>query len=122
MDDPQGHVSIINLASLRDLAARLGRPVDPRRVSAPTSMSRAGRPGWRTMWSAARVSLGDARGEVVKPIARCIATHVDPDTGERDLDVVKGLHDAYGSVNCGVYIRVTEGGRVQLGEPARLER
>ncbi|MDP3633494.1 MOSC N-terminal beta barrel domain-containing protein, partial [Phenylobacterium sp.] len=34
MDHPLGHVSIINLASLRDLEQKIGRPLDPLRFRA----------------------------------------------------------------------------------------
>jgi hypothetical protein len=46
-DHPLGQVSIVNLASVRDLGQRMGVELDPLR-SAPTSMSKAGRPGRRT--------------------------------------------------------------------------
>jgi len=60
--------------------------------------------------------VGFARARVYKPIKRCIATHVDPITGERDMDLVKALFDNYGHMNCGIYVHVTDGGRVSLGD------
>ena len=60
--------------------------------------------------------LGWARAEVLKPIVRCAATHVDPTTAERDLDVTKALFDNYGHTYCGIYLQVTDAGRVGLGD------
>ena len=55
-----------------------------------------------------------------KPIVRCVATHVDPATGERDMEVVRALHDNYGHLHCGVYVEVLEGGTIAEGDTAEL--
>jgi uncharacterized protein YcbX len=47
-----------------------------------------------------------------------VATHVDPATGERDIDVVKALFDHYGHLHCGVYVSVGAGGTVAEGDVA----
>jgi uncharacterized protein YcbX len=121
MDDVQGYVSIINLASLRELESRIGRPVDPRRFRANLYVESW--PAWvENSDAGGRLRLGEVEAEIVKPIPRCVATHVDPDTGDRDIDVVRALFDAYGHVNCGVYVSVVQGGRVKTGEQARLGR
>jgi uncharacterized protein YcbX len=44
MDSRSGHVSIVNLASLRDLADKLGRPIDPLRFRANLYVE--GWPAW----------------------------------------------------------------------------
>jgi hypothetical protein len=58
---------------------------------------------------------------VFSPIVRCIATHVDPETGERDIDLVRALHDNYGHLHCGIYVTVTEAGDAREGEAATFE-
>lgn len=117
MDHPKGHVSIINLASVRDLEARIGRPVDPLRFRANVYVE--GWPAWaENGWEGRELMLGWARAKVFKPIVRCAATHVDPATAERDMDVVKALFDNYGHMNCGIYVHVTEGGRIAPGDAA----
>ena len=62
--------------------------------------------------------VGWAGAEVFKPIVRCAATHVDPTTAERDLDVTKALFDNYGHMFCGIYVRVTSAGGVGRGDAA----
>jgi uncharacterized protein YcbX len=57
---------------------------------------------------------------MVKPITRCVATHVDPDTGEKDIDVVRSLFEGFGHTLLGVYARVLRGGRVRLGDRALI--
>ncbi|WP_419318196.1 MOSC domain-containing protein [Caulobacter sp. ErkDOM-E] len=117
MDSRSGYVSVINLASVRDLEARLGVPVDPLRFRANLYVE--GWPAWvENDWMGGTLKLGGATAEVLKPIVRCAATHVDPVTAERDIDVVKALFDAYGHMDCGIYLNVTQGGRVVEGDLA----
>ena len=119
MDHPLGHVSIVNLASVRDLEARLGRPVDPLRFRANLYVE--GWPAWaENDWEGRELMLGWARAKVFKPIVRCAATEVDPATGARDIEVVKALFDNYGHMDCGIYVHVVDGGRVSAGDAATM--
>ncbi|KQY28860.1 molybdenum cofactor sulfurase [Caulobacter sp. Root487D2Y] len=120
MDSRSGYVSIVNLASVRDLEARLGRPVDPLRFRANLYVE--GWPAWvENDWAGRTMRVGEARAEVLKPIVRCAATHVDPITAERDIDLVKALFDHYGHMLCGVYLKVEEGGAVAEGDEINLD-
>ncbi len=119
MDSRSGYVSIVNLASVRDLEVRLGRPVDPLRFRANLYVE--GWPAWvENDWTGRTMRVGEARAEVLKPIVRCAATHVDPVTAERDIEVVKALFDNYGHMLCGIYLRVDEGGAVREGDIVSL--
>ncbi len=119
MDDPSGHVSILNLASVRDFEARLGRPVDPLRFRANIHVE--GWPAWiENEWTGREIAVGGASLSVVKPIVRCGATHVDPTTGERDIDLVPALFETYGHRWCGIYLSVTTGGAVAIGDPVEF--
>lgn len=114
-DHPLGHVSVLNLASVRDLAERLGRPVDPRRFRANVWVE--GWPAWAELaWKGREVALGEARTRVFQPIVRCAATQVDPETAERDIDIPAELHRAYGHVLMGIYVRVVAGGALAPGD------
>ncbi|MDB5464668.1 MAG: hypothetical protein JWP23_3057 [Phenylobacterium sp.] len=114
-DHPLGQVSIVNLASVRDLGRRIGVEIDPLRFRANLYVE--GWPAWtENGWTGRRLMLGWAQAEVFKPIVRCAATHVDPTTAERDLDVTKALFDNYGHLLCGIYVRVTAAGAVGLGD------
>jgi uncharacterized protein YcbX len=68
-------------------------------------------------WAGRELVLGPIRARVFKSIVRCAATHVDPATGERDVDVTKALFDHYGHMNCGIYVHVTAAGPVGVGDP-----
>lgn len=119
LDHPKGHVSIINLASVRDLEARLGVPVDPLRFRANLYVE--GWPAWAELeWEGRQLALGSARARVFKPIVRCAATQVDLTTGVRDIDVPAELHRLYGHVLCGIYVHVEASGEVAPGDGALL--
>ncbi|HZZ34409.1 MAG TPA: MOSC N-terminal beta barrel domain-containing protein [Caulobacteraceae bacterium] len=117
LDHPLGHVSIINLASVRDLAQRLGRPIDPLRFRANLYVE-----GWEAWaengWEGRQITLGDATATVFKPIVRCAAPGVDPATAVRDLDIPAELHRLYGHLHCGIYVQVTGAGGVKTGDAA----
>lgn len=118
-DHPQGHVSLINLESLRHLERRIGRRVDPLRFRGNLLID-----GWDAWaengWIGRTLQVGGARLEVFKPIVRCAATEVDPHTAERDLQIPKALFDHYRHILCGIYASVVEGGVVEEGAPAVL--
>lgn len=119
MDHPLGRISLLNLASVRDFEARAGRPVDPRRFRANVWVEDW--PAWIENDGADRdLILGGARLRGVKPIVRCAATHVAPDTAERDFDLVPALFDLYGHRWCGLYATLAAGGAVRVGDRVEL--
>lgn len=119
MDHPLGRISLLNLASVRDFEARVGRPVDPRRFRANVWVE--GWPAWIENDGTDRdLTLGGARLLGVKPIVRCAATHVDPDTALRDFDLVPALFEQYGHRWCGLYATLAEGGTVRLGDRVEM--
>ncbi|MDC7684736.1 MOSC domain-containing protein [Asticcacaulis sp. BYS171W] len=117
-DSAKGFVSILNLNSLRDLSQRMGRDLDPQRLRANIWVE-----GWAAFedhqWVGKQIRLGDDGPllEVLKPIVRCVATHVNPDTAERDAEIVTALWEHYGHRDCGIYCRIIEGGRISTGDP-----
>lgn len=115
LDHPAGHISIVNLASVRDLEARIGKPVDPLRFRANIYVE--GWPPWaENDWKGKNLLLGFARATVFAPIVRCAATEVDPQTAKKDLPLVEHLFEQYGHRDCGIYVQVTHGGTVRVGD------
>lgn len=114
-DVPDRVVSVLNLASCRDLERVVNAPVDPRRFRANLLVD--GWAPWAEFEMVGRtLSVGGVRLEVTGRIDRCAATQVDPDTGERDLQIPLALRRAYGHIDCGVYARVVAGGRIAAGD------
>ena len=118
-DHPAGHVSIVNLASVRDLEAKAGRSIDPLRLRANLYVE--GWPAWIENDLVGRqIRIGGALARVFSPIVRCAATHVDPSSGERDFDLVGALYGNFGHMNCGLYLSIEGDGAVVEGDGVRL--
>ncbi len=112
-------ISIINLASLRDLERVVGATVDPLRFRANFYVD--AEPPWiEFTWIGKTLLAGAAQLVVTERIDRCAATNVNPASGKRDLNIPKALRQGYGHVDCGVYARVEVGGRIAAGTTVRV--
>jgi uncharacterized protein YcbX len=112
-------LSMINLASVRDLAAKIGADVHPLRFRGNLYVEDL--PAWEEFsWVGRRVSANGVVFEVTKRIERCAATNVDPVTGARDLTVPLSLLEAYGHSDCGVYLKVVGAGTLAPGDAIAL--
>lgn len=110
---------VVNLASVRDLEAQTGAQIDPLRFRANVYVD--GIPAWSEFdWIGQGLTAGHTRFKGVKRTERCAATNVDPVTGARDLALSRDLMRFYGHTDCGIYVEVTEGGRLAVGD--RVER
>lgn len=109
-------VSIINLASVKELEKAVGAAVNPLRFRGNLFIS--GWPPWREFDLLEKtVALGpDARGTVIKRIVRCPATNVDPATGERNMTIPDTLKRTFGHQDCGVYVEIIRGGAISPGD------
>ena len=109
------YVSLVNLASISALEEVVERHVDPIRFRANVYFE--GLPAWRELdWVGAVIAAGGAQLRVVSAISRCAATHVNPATATRDLDIVGSLKRAFGHINMGVYAEVISGGEIAEGD------
>jgi hypothetical protein len=116
MDSRSGYLSIIDHASVAEIARAAGRnSLDPLRFRANVYVEGLG-PWGEFDLLGARLRLGEAVVEITKRIDRCAATDVDPALGVRDLRMVELLERSFGHHDCGVYARVVEGGSVRPGD------
>ncbi len=110
---------LLGTATLAWLAERLGRPVEPERFRA--NLLAATRAPWEEeRWTAVRI--GGVLCAVSKTCPRCPMVTVDPETGERDPDLLpqlaraRGLPD--GETPClGVYLQPAAAGELAVGDP-----
>jgi uncharacterized protein YcbX len=109
-------VSIINLASVAAVEGAVGRPVHPLRFRGNVYVT--GWPAWHEFDLVGQeIAVGErARLKIIKPIVRCAATNVDPDTGIRDLSIPETLLRRFGHADCGVYGEVVEAGDIARGD------
>lgn len=129
-DIPENCLSLVNLETIRDLERTMGATLHPLRFRANVYVT--GLRAWQEMsWLGQDISLGGARLRIASQIPRCATTHVNPETADRDLNVLKALKRAYGHHDLGVYAEVMAAGRVAIGDallpdsaapPSRLGR
>ncbi|KLK94277.1 molybdenum cofactor sulfurase [Microvirga vignae] len=121
-DSRRGFVSLINLASVRQLENVVGAPVDPLRFRGNVHID--GLEPWAEFGLVGQVLTtgSGVRLKVTKRIERCAATNVDPDTGIRDLQIPKNLMEAYGHFDCGIYAEVLSDGSIAVGDHFETEQ
>ncbi len=121
-DSRRGYVSLINLASVRQLENVVGAPVDPLRFRGNVHIE--GLDPWAEFDLVGQVltTSSGVRLKVTKRIERCAATNVDPATGIRDLQIPKSLMQAYGHFDCGIYAEVMSGGSLSVGDHLETEQ
>lgn len=105
-------LSIINLASVRELSRLTGHEVHPLRFRANIYID--GLPAFSEFnWLDKDIRIGNsARLKVFKRTQRCAAVNVDPQTGKRDMALPNALLNAYGHSDMGIYARVIEAGPI----------
>jgi len=108
-------ISMINLASVRDLERVMGVPIDPMRFRGNIYFD-SDRPWSELDWVGQDIAIGLVRCHVVEPTGRCAATCVDPATGLRDHNVPKALQQGFGHTNMGIYVRITSNGEIAVGD------
>ena len=114
-DTREPFISIINIASAKDLARVVGKPVDPLRFRGNLLVE--GGAAWSELsWIGKILRIGDCQLRVEQRTGRCAATNVDPSTGVRDLALPLGMRNAFGHEDCGVYASVIKGGCITTGD------
>jgi uncharacterized protein YcbX len=95
-DSPQGHVTLHSRATIAALGDALANPdLDEMRFRSNIAID--GVAAWtEDEWVGRRLRIGEIELEAVKPKVRCLATHANPRSGERDLPVMQTLVAAFG--------------------------
>jgi len=119
-DKEEKFVSVINLASVRELEKRWGVSLDPLRFRANIYIDGA-EPFRELDWVGREIRLGETSAEVMARNGRCAATNVNPASGVRDRDVPGKLRAEFGHKDLGVYLRVTHAGMLKKGDPVEVE-
>jgi uncharacterized protein len=118
-DSDFASISVINLASHRDVEAKLGREISPLRWRGNLLIDHM------TPWAefdliGKKLTFGAAELEFIEPIGRCMATTANTDTGERDADTLGALRTGFGHQDMGVYAMVTKAGEIRQGDKVEL--
>jgi uncharacterized protein len=109
------NVSIMSLATLRDLCARMGRDFTIHRFRGNLVVD-----GWEPWAELAlvgrRFRVGAATLEITAPVGRCNNVNVHQETGQMDHPVLDQLKALLGHNQFGVMANVIEGGAAHVGD------
>ena len=118
-DKAEKYVSLINLASVRELERRWGESLDYLRFRANVYID--GAQAFEELdWIGAELRLGTARMRVERRNGRCAATNVNPLTGTRDRDVPGRLRAEFGHKDLGIYLSVVQSGALNAGDRVEM--
>jgi len=112
-------VSILSLASNRDLGLRMDRDLSPFRWRGNLWID--GLAPWEERgWTGRRIRIGEVVLDIRENIVRCLATTANPETGERDADTLGALAALHDAKEFGVYASVREGGIIRTGDALEI--
>jgi uncharacterized protein YcbX len=112
-DHSNAVISFINLDSVKDLERVAGTEVNPIRFRGNIFID--GVKPWDELdWVGKKIQLGSAILKITKRINRCPAINVNPNTGDRDLNLIKDLKRGFGHIDMGIYATVIKSGYVAI--------
>jgi uncharacterized protein YcbX len=120
-DNVGGHATLHGRASLDEVAVAAGDPaLDEARFRSNIAVD--GLKAWEELgWMGRRVRIGSVEFEVARLKVRCLATHANPRTGERDAAIMPTLMKAFSQKEPTFGIgMISRGGVIRLGDPVSL--
>ena len=117
-DEEPGRVTLHGRGSLQALETALGNEVSELRFRSNIAVD--GLSPWEEQdWVGRKIRIGAVEFAVVKPKTRCLATHANPRTGERDLPILTTLTQKLGQENPTFSVAMVPsraGGEIRLGD------
>jgi hypothetical protein len=121
-DDESGRITLHGRESLRSLEDALGKDISELRFRSNIAIE--GLAAWEEQSCVGhKIRVGDVEFDVVKPKTRCLATHANPTTGERDLPILTTLTHKLGQQNPTFAVAMMpshSGGEIHVGNQVTL--
>jgi uncharacterized protein YcbX len=122
-DAEAGQVTLHGRGSLHALTAALAHAEDNERRFR-SNIALEGLDAWEEQsWVGRKVCIGTVEFDVVRPKVRCLATHANPTTGERDVPMLTTLTQVFGQEKPTFGVAMVPsraGGRIHVGDPVTL--
>ncbi len=117
-DVPKPFVSLINLNTLKDLAPHVGQPLHQQKERFRANIYVSNLPAWAEMdWEGQEVLLNGQPAFIARErIGRCVATEVNPASGERDCSIPRTMLTTLGHKDCGLYLEPIADMTLQPGD------
>ena len=117
-DEEPGRVTLHARESLRSLENALGKDVSELRFRSNIAIE--GLAAWEEQsWVGRKIRIGAMEFDVAKPKTRCLATHANPATGDRDLPILTALTQKFAQQNPTFAVAMVPnrgGGEVRIGD------
>ncbi len=107
---------IVNLASVRELERVAASTLNPLRFR-PNVIIDTGTPWQELGWVGKAIAMGSVKLNVLKRTERCAAINVDPETGQRDMDLLVHLARNWSHTDFGIYANVAGAGDLSVNAP-----
>jgi uncharacterized protein YcbX len=122
-DNEQGQITLHSRESLASLGEALRDPMlDERRFRSNIAIE--GVSAWEEQrWLGRKLRIGEVEFDVARPKTRCLATHANPRTGERDLPVMETLLRAFGQRQptfAVALMTLGRGGEIRVGDDVKV--
>ncbi len=118
-DSEQGQITLHSRETIGSLAVAL-RQGELDDVRFRSNIAIDGVAAWEEQdWIGRNIRIGAVRFEVLRPKVRCLATHANPQTGERDLPVMQTLVRAFQQQEPTLAVALTtagHGGEIHVGD------
>ena len=118
-----GQVTLHGRGSLHALAA-VFRDAEVSELRFRSNIAVEGLGAWEEQsWVGRKVRIGTVDFDVVKPKLRCLATHANPKTGERDLPILTTLTRVFGQEQPTFAVAMVPsrgGGQIHAGDEVSL--
>jgi uncharacterized protein YcbX len=122
-DAEAGQVTLHGRGSLHALAATF-KDAEVSELRFRSNIAVDGLGAWEEQsWVGRKVRIGTVDFKVVKPKLRCLATHANPKTGERDLPILTTLTGVFGQEQPTFAVAMVPshgGGRIHTGDEVSL--
>jgi uncharacterized protein YcbX len=121
-DDAAGRVTLHGRGSLQALQTTIGNELSELRFRSNIAID--GLSAWEEQsWVGRKIRIGVIEFDVVKPKTRCLATHANPVTGERDLAILTILTQKIGQEDPTFGVAMLPsgaGGQIRVGDQVTL--
>lgn len=122
-DSEAGQITLHGRGSLQSVAAALGR-ADVSEIRFRSNIAVEGLKAWEEQtWVGKKLRIGAVEFDVVRPKFRCLATHANPKTGERDLAILTTLTKVFRQERptfAVAMVPIRSGGQLHVGDQVAL--
>lgn len=118
----EAHISVISLSTVQSIERESGREIDLRRFRPNVLIeTKSGEPFAEDKWVGQSLMFGDSGAgvRVTMRDERCVMVNLDPDTAEKDSEVMKTIVRMNENF-AGVYATVIKAGELRVGQVLTL--